>query len=118
MLLLALSGVRRPSFVCDRSAPMTTAQPVPGQIPVYEDYARCVHCGLCLNACPTYRLWNLEADSPRGRIHQMIQVAQSEFTKPTKPEPAAGPRVDSVTSTPARAAITASFVDHIDKCLD
>jgi glycolate oxidase iron-sulfur subunit len=97
---------------------MTTAPTIPGQNPVYEDYARCVHCGLCLNACPTYRLWNLEADSPRGRIHQMIQVAQSEFTKPSEPEPTAGRRSDSVPATPARAAITASFVDHIDKCLD
>ncbi len=97
---------------------MTTAPTIPGQNPVYEDYARCVHCGLCLNACPTYRLWNLEADSPRGRIHQMIQVAQSEFTKPTEPEPTAGGRGDSASATPGRAAITASFVDHIDKCLD
>src|SRR3984957_20651852 len=97
---------------------MTTAPTIPGQNPVYEDYARCVHCGLCLNACPTYRLWNLEADSPRGRIHQMIQVAQSEFTKPTGPEPTASGQGDSVTASPARAAITASFVDHIDKCLD
>jgi len=70
------------------------ASPIPGLHPVYEDYARCVHCGLCLNACPTYRLWNLEADSPRGRIHQMIQVELN------------GQR------------ITDSFVDHIDKCLD
>jgi len=68
--------------------------PIPGLNPVYEDYARCVHCGLCLNACPTYRLWNLEADSPRGRIHQMIQVELN------------------------RQPITDSFVDHIDKCLD
>jgi len=68
--------------------------PIPGVNPVYEDYARCVHCGLCLNACPTYRLWNLEADSPRGRIHQMIQVELNE------------------------QLITDSFVDHIDKCLD
>jgi len=68
--------------------------PIPGLNPVYEDYARCIHCGLCLNACPTYRLWNLEADSPRGRIRQMIHVEQGELP------------------------VTGSFVDHIDKCLD
>jgi glycolate oxidase iron-sulfur subunit len=68
--------------------------PIPGPSPIYEDYARCVHCGLCLNACPTYRLWNLEADSPRGRIHQMIHVELGQ------------------------QPITDSFVDHIDKCLD
>ena len=68
--------------------------PIPGLIPIYEDYARCIHCGLCLNACPTYRLWNLEADSPRGRIHQMIHVEQGHVP------------------------VTDSFVDHIDKCLD
>jgi glycolate oxidase iron-sulfur subunit len=68
--------------------------PIPGLNPVYEDYARCVHCGLCLNACPTYRLWNLEADSPRGRIHQMIHVELNQ------------------------QPITDSFVEHIDKCLD
>ncbi len=37
-----------------------SAMPIPGLIPIYEDYARCVHCGFCLSACPTYRLWNLE----------------------------------------------------------
>ncbi|HKM67885.1 MAG TPA: (Fe-S)-binding protein [Candidatus Acidoferrum sp.] len=67
--------------------------PILGAIPVYEDFSRCVHCGLCLNHCPTYRLWHLEADSPRGRIRQMLLVQQGELP------------------------VSEGFVDHIDKCL-
>lgn len=60
--------------------------------PQQADLDRCVHCGLCLNACPTYRELHVEMDSPRGRIYQMNQVA-------------------------AGSPITDSYREHIDLCL-
>jgi glycolate oxidase iron-sulfur subunit len=41
---------------------------------------KCVHCGFCLPACPTYALWNEEMDSPRGRIWMMRKGALGETT--------------------------------------
>jgi glycolate oxidase iron-sulfur subunit len=70
----------------------TIASEKPGLGPRQFDLDRCVHCGLCLNACPTYRELGLEMDSPRGRVYQMVQVANG-------------------------APITPSYREHIDLCL-
>src|SRR5690348_3032215 len=64
----------------------------PGEAPEWEYYSKCIHCGLCLNACPTYRELGLEMDSPRGRIYQMVQVSEG-------------------------APVTKSYLEHIGLCL-
>jgi glycolate oxidase iron-sulfur subunit len=71
---------------------IVTIAPKTGIGPAQSDLDKCVHCGLCLNACPTYRELGVEMDSPRGRIYQMNAVANG-------------------------APITPSYVQHLDLCL-
>ena len=46
------------------------------------DYAAsldCIHCGLCVSSCPTWKLTGVESSSPRGRVHLMRAVAEGEL---------------------------------------
>lgn len=62
--------------------------------PSLEDVAACVHCGMCLEACPTYKELRVEADSPRGRLYLIRGLIEKKL------EP--GP----------------SVLAHLDRCLD
>jgi len=54
---------------------------------------KCVHCGFCLPACPTYQSWGEEMDSPRGRIDLMKSLAEG------------------------KQPLTDTVVGHFDRCL-
>jgi glycolate oxidase iron-sulfur subunit len=58
-----------------------TAQKASTRVPTLDlpELYNCVHCGLCLNQCPTYRALRLEPESPRGRIHLVKAAADGRI---------------------------------------
>jgi glycolate oxidase iron-sulfur subunit len=61
--------------------------------PSIDGLRACVHCGICLPQCPTYRVLGEEMDSPRGRLYLMRAAAEG------------------------RAELTPDMARHLDLCL-
>ena len=61
--------------------------------PDLDEIRKCVHCGICLPQCPTYRVLGEEMDSPRGRIYLMRAAAEG------------------------RVGLSETFQRHLDLCL-
>jgi glycolate oxidase iron-sulfur subunit len=59
-----------------------------------EKLLACIHCGLCLEACPTYVITGNENDGPRGRLYLMRAVAEGRLENTSE-----------------------AFRTHIDRCL-
>jgi len=47
---------------------------------LYDKTVKCIRCGFCLEACPTFRITGQETESPRGRIYLVRSAIEGELT--------------------------------------
>ncbi len=78
------------------------------QLQLEEQIKACIHCGMCLPACPTYNVTANEANSPRGRIYLINDFIQSDSVE----EKLATEYLDNCLSCYACESVCPSNVDY------
>ncbi|MBY0359997.1 MAG: (Fe-S)-binding protein [Candidatus Obscuribacterales bacterium] len=73
----------------------------------------CIHCGLCLPACPTYLATGRETESPRGRIYLLSLLAKGQI----EPDKRAAEHINSCLGCMGCQTACPSGVDY-EKILD
>ncbi|MCK9606544.1 MAG: (Fe-S)-binding protein [Methylomonas sp.] len=57
----------------DFNAAGKTSQPI-GSGPYIPDAAECMRCGMCVGSCPTFRLFQIDEETPRRRIRSISKL--------------------------------------------
>jgi glycolate oxidase iron-sulfur subunit len=90
---LANMTTMTPVNTTQNATPALVPPPALSQPHVRDLYSQCIHCGLCLPACPTYSVFQTEMDNPRGRIQLITAAAEG------------------------RIAVDGPFQEHLELCL-